>query len=413
MKDMIQGGPVKKTLFVVALAAILVLALGGSALAVNASAQQRIGKSSAAPANVPGTGVVVGAGTNTYMNWSKGDAPDTYGTGNALTNSPHGDYTASTVKCVVCHAVHYAPAGGATAASDLQTADTLLRMRADQSCIYCHATTGQAVNGRPVYNGLGAAALAPVGGVDKTGGAFPGTGHFIGSGNCNCCHSSVHGANADQSVAALKGHLLLKIPVVGVGPDNVPTADMIGVIDALDKQAQNQGFAAGAALSDITSDYAGLNEPHLREQAVGVFCAECHNGAYATGAAGASTNARGSDAVQFSGHRVGLTTVATSNWNATGNVQSSGDFQGTIAWAPATDCKSCHDATDNFNNVAFPHAWGKTAAPTKMWLQSAADAGATHANPTATWANLPQFADGVCLKCHVASGGNAGVGITY
>jgi len=145
-----------------------------------------------------------------------------------------------------------------------------------------------------------------------------------------------------------------------------------------------------------------------------VFCAECHNGAYATGAAGASTNIRGSDAIQFSGHRIGA--VATSNWNADGSKSSGRQDIGTIAFAAATNCKSCHDANDTFGNTAFPHSWGGT----KMWLLSASDAGAAKtALPYGTAAGAaynaqsPQLSDGVCLKCHVASGGTAGVGITF
>jgi hypothetical protein len=55
-----------------------------------------------------------------------------------------------------------------------------------------------------------------------------------------------------------------------------------------------------------------------------------------------------------------------------------------------------------------------------MWLQSAADAGSpkTSVGPAAgstynSATNPVQLTDGVCLKCHVASGGAAGVGITF
>ena len=50
--------------------------------------------------------------------------------------------------------------------------------------------------------------------------------------------------------------------------------------------------------------------------AVGIFCAECHNGAYSTVAAGATTNVKGSSAtVAYSGHR-----IAADNFNAAWNV---------------------------------------------------------------------------------------------
>jgi hypothetical protein len=399
-KKTILGGSVKKTLLVAALAAMFLFAVAGSAMAVNHSGQLRFGASSLANASNPTSATIVGGGTNTYTDWS---TTINYGGNAGAGNSPHGNFTTSTVKCVVCHAVHYAAPGGAPVGSG-QTADTLLRMRADQACMYCHATAGEAVNGTPVYNGL-----SPTDG----GGGATNEGHATGS-DCSLCHCSVHGANQDNSVASLVGFMLIKLPVAAVGPQAVPTSDMIGAVTAIDLQAQNQGFAPGAALAGTIGDYASVNTPVLREQAVGVFCAECHNGAYATGAAGASTNVRGSDAAQFSGHRIAA--LATSNWNADGSKSSGRQDIGAVAFAAATNCKSCHDANDTFGNGAFPHSWGGT----KMWLMVASDAGAAKtALPYGTAAGSayndqsPQLSDGVCLKCHVASGGTAGVGITF
>jgi hypothetical protein len=397
-----QGGSVKKTLFVVALATSLVFALAASAYAgVNHSGQQRLGAAAAANASSPSSATIIGGGTNTYEDWNTA-----LGDNATNGNSPHGNYTTTTVKCVVCHAVHYAAPGNAPVGSG-QTADTLLRMKASDACVFCHATTGQAVNGTPVYDGLGGAITAP----GATGGNTT-TGHIIGT-NCSYCHTNVHGANADHSVASLDGFLLKLMPQTAVTAMNVPTDTMLDAITAIDHQAVNRGFNAGDALAGTIGDYASTNSSTLREQAVGVFCAECHNGAYATGAAGASTNIQGSGAVAYSGHRIAA--AATSNWNADGS-KSSGLVQGqTVAWAAATNCKSCHDATDSLGNTAFPHSWGGS----KMWLTSAADAGAPSTNlPLGGGANAyntgsPQLSDGVCLKCHVASGGAEGVGITF
>ena len=393
----------RKTLFVVALATALVLAIASSAFAVNHSGQMRLGASATASATVNGV-VTAGAGTLTYQDWS------TTTTGNAGSNSPHGDYTTTTVKCVVCHSVHYAAPGNAPIGSG-QTADTLLRMRADQGCVYCHATTNQAVNGTPVYNGLGNALLA----ANATGGSTN-TGHRIGN-NCDYCHATVHGANADHSVASLDGYLLKNIPQTAVTTASVPTANMIGAINVLDAKAVSQGWATGAALAGTPNAYATVNTVTLREQAVGVFCAECHNGSYDTGAAGASANVAGSNTAAYSGHRIAA--AATTNWNAD-HSKSSSVASGTIAWAAAQNCKSCHDSIDTFGNTAFPHAWGQdsTGSPTKMWLLSAADAGSAKTSIGAAasynYKTSPvQLTDGVCLKCHVAPGGTAGVGITF
>jgi hypothetical protein len=292
-------------------------------------------------------------------------------------------------------------------------------MRADQSCVFCHATAGQTVNGRPVYNGLGVAANVSDGGNSTVG-------HETGA-NCSVCHTSVHGVGEDNSVAALAGFLLNTMPntnVQNMGPDST---DMIDAITAIDLKARSQGFAAGAALNGQISDYANTSNTTLREQAVGIFCAECHNGAYATAAAGASTNVRGSDAVSYSGHRINAT--ANANWNSSSDKVSSSARSGiAVAWAPIDNsCKSCHDSLDNYGNAAFPHAWGTydgtnagtiAASGAKMWLLSAADAGATKAPVAPAGGGTfnttsPQLYDGVCLKCHVASGGAAGVGITF
>jgi hypothetical protein len=199
---------------------------------------------------------------------------------------------------------------------------------------------------------------------------------------------------------------------------------MLDAITAIDNIAQNDGFGAGDALGYTVGDFAADNTAAVREQAVGVFCAECHDGAYATNGAGAATSVKGA---KFTGHRVGVEVTATPTWNSTGAI-SSGTFTGQVAWAPATNCKSCHDAVDNYGNAAFPHAWGtynntdaatRAASGTKMWLTAKAEVGAptemlpAGASTDLTYGDEPQLADGVCLKCHVASGGAAGVGITF
>jgi hypothetical protein len=409
---------VKKTLLVIALAALLVLAFAGSAFAagINHSGQDRLGASAVAPAfgyDLGGNYVSIpGAGTYTYKDWNKA-----LGTNATEGNSPHGNYTTTTVKCVVCHAVHYAAPGGATVASGNQAADTLLRMKASDACIFCHATDGLAVNGRPVYNGLGTAITAP----GATGGNTT-TGHVIGT-NCTYCHTNVHGAGADHSVASLDGYLLKLMTATDVQGTGATTTNMLEAITAIDHNAVNQGFAPGAALNGTIGDYATSTDHALYgEQAVGIFCAECHLGAYATAAAGAATNVYESGTAAFTGHRIAA--GATSDWNAAHDVSSGLVSNTTIAWAPADNCKSCHDSVDRYGNPAFPHAWGGTTIAnalggTKMWLTAAADAGApaevlpAGGGINAYDAGSPQLYDGVCLKCHVESGGAAGVGISY
>jgi len=435
-----QGGSVKKTLLVVALATVFVFAVASSALATNHSGQgsyvggvwvDRLGAKANASAKVGGVDTP-GAGTNTYFDWNQSL------NGNAAADgghSPHGNYTTTTVKCVVCHAVHYAAPGGSPVVGGTQTADTLLRNRADAACIYCHATTGQAVNGTPVYNGDGTLLLTEGTGQDYD------TGHNIGNG-CHYCHSSVHGANADTSIPAFAGYLLnmpggtnLAAPSplsmwVPMAPNpgsgdfiQQPAADMAGIISNLQLGASQEGFT-DPPLPQWLGDYqnpAPGTDAEYRGQVVGIFCAECHEGAYATGAAGASTNvSQGNTATMFTGHRIGA--AATNDWNNPSDPKSSSAFSGKIAWAAASKCTDCHDAQDSFGNTAFPHAWGQDAAgnSTRMWLLSASEYGATK---TSVSIPLPsplhnaykdhpvQLQDGVCLKCHRS--GNDGVGLTF
>jgi len=319
---------VKKTLLVVALAAILLFAVADSAFAVNQSNQQRLGARVPVvmtPGTPPtyvsgGEGTLVNGnmtGTLTYEDWQPGllgNAQTDPTLPNYAGNSPHGNYTTTTVKCVVCHAVHYAAPGGTPVAGNAQTADTLLRMRADQACAFCHATAGYAVNGRPVYNGLGPSVVTAAATTGNNN-----IGHTTGA-NCSVCHTSVHGANADTSVASLNGYLLNTLPLTGVNGDPAGTTNnMLDAIAYLNSKAQTAGF--GNALPNSTGYYLNTNNSTAREQAVGVFCAECHNGAYVTGEPGASTNVRsGSTTDQFSGHRIAA--AATSNWNSTGAVSS-------------------------------------------------------------------------------------------
>ena len=383
----------KKTLFVMALAVVLVIAVASSAFA--ASGQDRQGASAVAPGIVGSfavdtlgqTNPVAGAGTYTYMNWGPLQSAGT----NAGDNSPHGNYTTTTVKCVVCHAVHYAAPGTAPVGGG-QAADTLLRMKASDACVYCHATADVAVNGVPVYQD----------GISD--------GHVIGS-NCDECHTGVHANNADNSVASLRGFLLKKFTLADVQGQG-GTASMYDVASKIDAQAVAQGFTSGDALGYTADELAGLNTSDARTHAVGIFCAQCHFGSYAQLAAGASTNVNGSTSTEFSGHRVGETVVGSDQWNADGSVSSSALANTKVAWAPATTCASCHDATYAASgDTAFPHGWGGA----KMWLTSADDAASAKTDVTVANgfdATVPQLSDGICLKCHVGDANN-GVGITF
>jgi hypothetical protein len=389
------------------MAAILIFAFAGTALAaVNRSGQDYFGAAPAANASA-----TLGQDTNVYMNWTTAKLlGSNVADGN---NSPHSSYTTTTVKCVVCHSVHYAAPGNAPVSSNAQTADTLLRMRADQACVYCHATAGMSVNGRPVYDG---ATPNPNNAV---------VGHITGP-NCNVCHTSVHGDPADNSVAALSGFLLRTMPgndnLGAWGAINGPTANMITAIEAIDYNAVGQGWTTGEALGNQPWEFASINTPQLREKAIGIFCAECHAGSYSQVAAGASTNVQDWTLPNspYSGHRIEAS--ATTAWNSANDVSSSNNWSdstsstiGAVAWLPATNCKSCHGADDIYGNTGFPHSWGSS----KMWLLTGADSSQSlkifpFADPASFGAGGDplqlQLQDGVCLRCHRSS---TGEGVEY
>jgi hypothetical protein len=410
-KYICQGGSVKKSLLVAALAAVLVFAFAGSAFAVNHSGEMRSGVSVVAPANVTngplGGTSVAGAGTYTYVDWSTA-----LGTNN-LSTSPHGAFTTTTVKCAVCHAVHYAAPSGADIYSANSAADTLLRMQAKNACGYCHALSGTAVNGTPVYNGLG---------YPSTSGGSSTTGHALGT-NCSECHSSVHGSGADETIPALTGFLLNKSQ--GGVESVITTIESDPANLAIEAGAENAGLYVTGFKNDATGWLMPANSDTAadlsakREEAVGLFCATCHSGSYAQTLSGASTNGGGAAFGTDTGHRV--MAAATTTW--TGHSTGSYNGKGQIAFAAATNCKSCHDSKDQFGNAAFPHAWGNAtgdlSSTTKMWLTQAANSASTKGDVTPQTqgysyygVGAAQLQDGVCLKCH-RSGTGSGVGLTF
>ncbi len=89
-----------------------------------------------------------------------------------------------------------------------------------------------------------------------------------------------------------------------------------------------------------------------------------------------------------------------------------------VAYSSVTaGCSSCHDYVDpSTNNKAFPH----NRLGTRLWMTTAADAGAAHSpildsapNNAGDLDYYPTSVDGACLKCHVAAGGLVGVGRTF
>lgn len=183
-------------MFVVGLAAILVLAVASTAYA---------------------------AATSGYAIWTSGGA----NAGTAAT--PHKDYRTTTVKCAVCHAVHKATATG----------ELLLGGTAGESCIYCHIE--------------GQTGLVRIYAADEDNylletqyahADFPAS-TTVGS-RCTDCHA-VHGANTIDN-ATVDKFILKSQASASNGPGGVetPQAEAVALAAAnpADKQYQIDMFCS-------------------------------------------------------------------------------------------------------------------------------------------------------------------------
>ncbi|HSK47178.1 MAG TPA: hypothetical protein VLA05_04135 [Coriobacteriia bacterium] len=120
---------------------------------------------------------------------------------NAAVPSPHAGYSASTVKCSVCHSIHRSAVmgqnirnqvGGAwMLSSESAPTEMLLRSSVEESCDYCHIET--AAGGIRIYNGN-------PGNFHTTAAFDGGYGHHEA---CEGCHA-VHGANTFKGALASK-----------------------------------------------------------------------------------------------------------------------------------------------------------------------------------------------------------------
>lgn len=391
----IEGVSMRRTALVVALAAIFVFAFAASAFAA---------KGSSVPSGNRGN-VVTGTAA-VYIPWS---SVATWGA-NPPATSPHGGYATTTAKCQVCHAVHYAAPQG----------DTLLRMKASDACVYCHVSTDFGIPGKLVYGG--SVTIATSSGDDH---------HTIGT-SCYICHASVHGSNAINDVPSLMGLLLRNDDASATAGYNFNPRTIAARIDSYNATDAVTGYTA--------TEYGTLSGAAVRSAAIGVFCSGCHEGSYSnakpgTARVGASyfrgttaTGAlRGDNVGRYTGHRVGAHVTATTNWNSTGAISTGLQTIGQIAWADATRCTSCHDADNGFGTgPGFPHytpnrsrfmnqaAYAGAAVSTTQTVGWSADPAGIRVAPSATNSHLYYSTqDGTCIKCHIGSGGNSGVGKTY
>ncbi len=373
----------KKSLGVTLVAFVLVFAFAPAAFAAKGSVMVRTGDATSTASLLA-----------TYNDWSGTSTSTALATfpGNAGSSSPHSGYATATVKCAACHAVHVAAPAG----------DTLLRMKASDSCVYCHVATGSSVSGAIVYGG------------DPLIPARSGDDHHTVGGNCSVCHASVHGSNAIKDVPSLTG-LLLKRDA------NSRAVNLTAMADLLDPT------------TGLSTRLATVNDTATRRAAVGIWCGSCHNNAYYVlgpsrsaafgyaGTATAGTWSIASGTAGRTGHRVEA--LASDNWNVGNSISTSAKTSGRIAWAPATDCQSCHDASNGLTGVSagtgFPHYTPNATRFLNVASSVVATAAPSGVNqPGATGiagtehARMYSLKDGVCLKCHRGTD-TTGVGFDY
>ncbi len=312
-----------------------------------------------------------------YLSWD--EAIEAYNKGiTGLPNeSPHQGYQLTTRKCVVCHAVHKATAGG----------DLLLRSTRAGACDYCHVSTSggykQVYGSNPVNYGGG---TQPV--------------NYAHDYACTNCHA-VHGAQTMTATPIASAIL----------------RDLSSVTTTVSSMS-NQLYRVANAPTAWKTASGNRNQP------ITWFCTQCHQ--YYTGT---TTNTVTQYRRINSGPQAGEYTTATAavhpmvadgafNYASGGGRGTSVSNSADVAFAGAEYCRSCHDAgTDGSNSTtvtgaAFPH-YTQNYVRFMTAGSSAIDTG--HASATVSSTVPPAQAsqwDGMCLKCHRGSA-TTGVGFDY
>lgn len=367
----------KKTLFVAALAAVMVFAFASSALAIGPFYTSAAG-------NVPDY--------ENYLSWTW--VSNNANAGGEDAGTPHGNYTTTSNKCAVCHAVHRADPAGLVLTPITGGADNKLGSYTE-GCGFCHGATSTFSTSK--VNMAADFTISP---------------HT----NCNRCHiASPHGAGASQ-YAVLSARLINKNADPAIAADIASGnngMDTVAMGDASDQTALTLG--TGYLCSDCHSVLDSSDESML------AFAVNGYNDV--------PTASETMMSAGVTGHRV--TAQVTTNWNQTGAYgayYSGGGAVGAasqIAWAPANTCQACHDARDTAGNYAFPHGYVDAAG---AYTTTAADNGAliwltvddtfdgtanAILNDGAGVDNDLLTQDGLCLKCHSNTAITEGVGINY
>jgi predicted CXXCH cytochrome family protein len=301
--------------------------------------------------------------------------------------TPHNDYTTSTTKCAVCHAVHKAPAGG----------ELLLRTTVGESCVYCHIDYNLGVI--QIYDGKSSLYYDDNKKNHSRDGGAP----------CSGCHS-VHGANTYTGAIATK--ILKRLPIQPEFVDFFAGGDADVLYEAA---AAASMHPAGEFAWEDWRDASGVQQT--------AFCTGCHpyftrvsdvpittNRMIVDGAISTETRAFSSHPMKryYDGYDTDGTTELM--YQAKGSTLATGVQ---VAQMSTNGCYRCHGENLDVNlspgiqESSFPHY----STHRERFLISAPWQGNGDTVPD----TLDSREDGTCLYCHSWTWGPTpfGVGVNY
>jgi len=440
-----QGVSMKRILMIAVLVTAIVFAFTSVALARGVS-----------PANRSSSFLSKG---ESYISWDKAqDQMALAGESEAATQSVHGNYTTTTVKCQVCHSAHKAGVDG----------DTLLATTASGACAPCHA-------GPSAWTAVKVSEGNRHGSTSRCAGGYCHTASPHGAGDISKYANLADAlltSNADSLLDAAIESSNTAAPVTGTIWDD-GTKDVLGTIDVYNPKVT-------AALLNDTSSAAAI--AFGRAVGTGYICANggCHmNGAF-NALSEDATFGTWNEGIRFTslhdvegylldwyddgvlqdldasndgevnglyarGSEVTTDSVVYDVWEYVGyDTMRTEPIKGhtltavadlevrDVAFANVGTCNACHDSIDyriSSTTKQFPHGndtinldgsikqvWDGAEfedASSAAWFNAGAYLNSSDTTTTVRGGAVTSGSDGSCLKCHRNATDDSGVGYTY
>ncbi|MDY0088600.1 MAG: hypothetical protein RBS78_08655 [Coriobacteriia bacterium] len=331
----------KKTLFVFALAIVLVLSFSSIAFAKYAGyAYNNPVPPSTDPNPTPG-----------YLSWTGANVISAQQNGGTSANgsTAHGGYAVNTTKCAVCHSVH-------RAASDLSAAGVGSYWKltpGGQACVACHTPSGS----NPVSTAL----------VEWPSTYSDGGPHS--SFSClGSCHGSVHGAVASEYGAVAAWNLTsINDPAIAAAftaGNEYTAADSLNNDPIRNSALQPRGIITDETFRDFnlpSTVQGSVSQRAMRAMATGYTCGRsgCHSSSQFV------VNKKGYGELRASDPRASSTLDKVMTGHQTNLIYGCppchmNDLAGGLdnsAIGRDSTCALCHDAVGKAtNSSAFPHA---------------------------------------------------------